>query len=235
MDPLWQLYQSLMGDETVGMVGPQLRYGDGEWQNSRRRLPTPLTGFWESTWLGQLWPNNPWARAYHMLDWPSAVAHDVDWLTGAAMFARRSALDAVCKPADTGPFDERFFMYSEELDLCHRLRLGGWRIVYDPTVLVLHYEGRSSEQVVAARHIRFNSSKVYYYQKYFGRGWALVLRRYLLLEFRLQLLIEWLKLQLGHHPALRRARIAAYQQVLQSQLSPVQWAPAAHGAKQQIR
>lgn len=222
VNPLWQLYQTLLRDETIGMVGPQLRYGDGDWQNSRRRLPTPLTGFWESTWLGRLWPNNPWVRAYHMLDWPATVAHDVEWLTGAAMLVRRSALESVCKQEDTGPFDERFFMYSEELDLCHRLRLAGWRIVYDPAALVLHYEGRSSEQVVAARHIRFNRSKVYYYQKYFGRGWAFVLRRYLLLEFRLQLLIEWLKLQLGYNPTLRRARIAAYQQVLQSQLTTAQ-------------
>ncbi|MBX3010662.1 MAG: glycosyltransferase family 2 protein [Caldilineaceae bacterium] len=220
-DTLWQLYQTLMGDDQLGMVGPQLRYGDGTWQNNRRRLPTPLTGFWESTWLGRLWPHNPWARAYHMQDQAAATAHDVDWLMGSAMFARRAALEAIQTAGDPGPFDEAFFMYSEELDLCHRLRLAGWRIVYDPAALVMHYEGRSSEQVVAARHIRFNTSKVHYYEKYFGRRWAWLLRQYLLSEYRLQWLIEWLKLKLGHKAPLRKERIAVYQQVLQSRFLSV--------------
>lgn len=72
--------------------------------------------------------------------------------------------------------------------------------------------------MVAARHIRFNTSKVHYYEKYFGSGWATLLHHYLLFEFRLQLLLEWLKLQVGHKPALRRTRLAAYRQVLSSRL-----------------
>lgn len=215
---LWLLYQTLTSDDTIGMVGPRLHYGDGSWQNNRRRLPTRLTGFWESTWLGQLWPNNPWARRYHMRDESATARHAVEWIMGSAMLARRAALEAARQAGDKGPFDEAFFMYSEETDLCHRLRRAGWRIVYEPAALILHYEGRSSEQVVAARHIRFNTSKVHYYEKYFGRGWATLLRHYLLFEFRLQLLLEWLKLQVGHKPALRRTRLAAYRQVLSSRL-----------------
>ena len=134
------------------------------------------------------------------------------------MLARRDALEAARQAGDKGPFDEAFFMYSEETDLCHRLRRAGWRIVYEPAALILHYEGRSSEQAVAARHIRFNTSKVRYYEKYFGQGWAILLRHYLLFEFRLQLLLEWLKLQVGHKPDLRRARLAAYRQVIASRL-----------------
>lgn len=220
LNALWLLYQTLTREDTIGLVGPQLRYGDGSWQNNRRRLPTRLTGFWESTWLGQLWPNNPWAWRYHMRDCPATARHEVEWMMGSAMMARRVALEAARTPGDKGPFDEAFFMYSEETDLCHRLRQAGWRIVYEPAALVLHYEGRSSEQVVAARHIRFNTSKVHYYEKYFGKGWATLLRHYLLFEFRLQILIERLKLQVGHKPELRRARLAAYRQVLDSHLVP---------------
>ena len=127
-------------------------------------------------------------------------------------------IESILQAGDNGPFDEAFFMYSEELDLCHRLRLAGWRIVYEPTALILHYEGRSSEQAVATRHIRFNTSKVRYYEKYFGRGWGWALRHYLLFEFRIQLLSEEIKLRLGHKSALRRERIAVYQAVLHSQL-----------------
>ncbi|MEZ4863793.1 MAG: glycosyltransferase family 2 protein [Caldilineaceae bacterium] len=211
---LWVLYQTLLNDPALGLVGPRLQYGDGEWQNSRRHFPERLTGFWESTWLGRAWPNNRWARHYQMADWPAAFAHDVDWLTGAAMFARRAALESIRTQNSPGPFDEHFFMYSEELDLCRRLRLQGWRIRYEPATTITHYEGRSSEQVVAARHIRFNTSKVRYYQKYFGQGWAEALRIYLLLEYCLQILLEGGKLLLRQRPELRRQRIATYRQVL---------------------
>lgn len=211
---LWTLYQAIQADETIGVIGPQLRYSDGSLQSSRRRFPTRLTGFFESTWLGRLWPGNPWRRRYHLADWPATIRQDVDWVTGAALLVRREALEMV------GPFDEDFFMYSEELDLCRRIKAAGWRIVYEPAAIVIHYEGRSSQQVVTDRHIHFNRSKVRYYQKYFGPLWAELLRRYLLWEFRLQMGLEQLKGALGHKRALRRARVAAYRAVIADALRP---------------
>ena len=77
-------------------------------------------------------------------------------------------------------------MYSEEVDLCRRLKGAGWRVIYVPEARVVHYEGRSSDQAVAARHIHFNRSKIRYATLYFGPRWAEVLRRYLLWEFRRQ-------------------------------------------------
>ena len=156
-------------------------------------------------------------RRLHLADWDVNYRHDVDWVVGAAMLCRRAALEAVRTPA--GPFDERFFMYSEELDLCRRLKGEGWRVLYVPEAVVIHYEGKSSEQASAARHIYFNTSKVAYYDKWFGRPWPQLLRRYLLLEFRTQLWIERAKLLLGHKRELRRQRIDAYRQVIASGLS----------------
>ena len=231
---LWELYAAIAGEDTAGadtagavgqtgMAGPQLRYADNLWQNSRRAFPTRLTGFMESTWLGRMWPRNPWARRLYMEDWPNSFAHDVDWLVGAAMMARRSALEQVRMPEYEGPFDEGFFMYSEEMDLCRRLKDAGWRIVYEPQAVVVHYEGRSSEQVVAARHMHFNTSKVRYYEKVFGRRWAETLRHYLLFEYRWQLWLERAKWLIGHKRPLRRQRVEAYKQVLTSGLQPAGW------------
>lgn len=217
-DGLWQLFETIVREPDVAMVGPRLRYADGMIQNNRRRFPTPLTGFFESTWLAQSWPANPWVVRMHMLDWPDEVRHDVDWLVGAAMLVRRRALEDICTASEPCPFDERFFMYSEELDLCKRLKDAGWRIVYTPVTTVTHYEGRSSGQVPAARHIHFNTSKVRYYHKYFGPRWAELLRRYLLLEFRWQVLVERIKRMLGHKRTLRTTRIDTYQAVLDSDL-----------------
>ena len=78
--------------------------------------------------------------------------------------------------------------------------------------------GRSSGQVSARRHILFNRSKVRYMRKWHGPMWAALLRRYLLLEFRLQIISESFKAFLGHKRALRRDRVAAYRDVLKSGL-----------------
>ncbi len=209
---LWALYNGINEDETIGAIGPQLRYTDGALQSSRRRFPSPLSGFFESTWLEQLWPRNPWTRSYHLADWPAETRQDVDWLVGAALLVRGEALAAV------GGFDPQFFMYSEETDLCRRIRRAGWRVVYDPAAIVIHAEGRSSGQVSARRHILFNRSKVRYARKWHGPIWAELLRRYLLLEFRLQIASESVKALLGHKRELRRDRVAAYRDVLKSGL-----------------
>ena len=209
---LWALYNGINEDETIGAIGPQLRYTDGALQSNRRRFPGPLTGFFESTWLEQLLPRNPWTRSYHLANWPADSRQDVDWLVGAALLVRGDVLAAL------GGFDPQFFMYSEETDLCRRIKHAGWRVVYDPAAIVIHAEGRSSGQISAQRHILFNRSKVRYARKWHGPLWAELLRRYLLLEFRLQLASESVKAFLGHKRDLRRDRIAAYRDVLKSGL-----------------
>jgi len=216
-DSLWQLFHAVDGDGSVGGAGPRLRYGDGSAQSSRRRFPTRLTPFFESTWLGQLWPRNPWARRYHLADWPDTFRQEVDWLVGAALLMRREALEAV-KLGDGEVFDEGFFMYSEEMDLCRRVKGAGWRMIFVPEATVIHYEGRSSGQVTAARHVHFNTSKVRYVRKVHGALAAEILRRYLLWEYRVQILIEGIKLGLGSQREMRRARIGAYRDVLGSGL-----------------
>jgi GT2 family glycosyltransferase len=217
-DSLWTLYQAVAADPSVVLAGPQLRYADNSLQSSRRRFPDRLTFFMESTWLGRLWPENPWTERLHFADWPGDYRQDVDWVVGAAMLARRDALEAVRLPQYAGPFDEGYFMYSEELDLCRRLKDAEGRIIYVPDARVIHYEGRSSEQAIAIRHIHFNRSKVRYAAKYFGPAWAELLRRYLLLEFRVQMGLERAKWLIGHKRALREPRIAAYREVLTSGL-----------------
>lgn len=217
-DSLDILFNAVASDETVAVAGPALHYADNSPQSSRRRFPTPITGFVESTWLGRMWPNNRWARRYRWDDWPVDYAHDVDWVVGAAMLCRRAALEEVIEGDARGPFDEGFFMYAEEMDLCRRVKARGGRVLYVPSAHVVHYEGRSSEQAVAARHVHFNMSKVRYWRKWFGPRWSEALRRYLLLEYRVQIGIERAKWLLGSKRALRKQRIAAYREVIASGL-----------------
>lgn len=198
----------------VGVVSPQLRYPDGSLQSSRRRFPNLATAFWESTLLHQWFPDNRFARHYHMADRPADATQAVDWAVGAALMMRRSAWQQV------GPLDEGYFMYFEELDWCRRCRALGWEIHYLPAACIIHHEGKSSEQIPAARAIRFQCSKIRYFSRYHGRAWGELLRAFLLLGYGLQLAEETCKWLLGHRRPLRRQRMASYWQVLRSRLRP---------------
>ncbi|NJN82637.1 MAG: glycosyltransferase [Caldilineaceae bacterium] len=74
-ESLWLLFAALADEEEVAMVGPQLRYADGSWQNNRRRFGRPPTGFAESTWLGKVPLVARQMGWYYMLDWPASFAH----------------------------------------------------------------------------------------------------------------------------------------------------------------
>lgn len=204
----------------AGVVGPQLRYADGTIQSSRRRFPTLATALFESTWLQPLAPARLLDR-YTLRDQPDHATGDADWLVGAALLVRQSVYAAV------GGLDDRtFFMYSEELDWCRRIRsqpIPGqpgrtWRVVYHPAAVVIHHEGQSSGQVSARRMILFNTSKVRYFAKHHSRAQARLIRAALLAMFAEQTLVEGVKWLLGHRRSLRAERIRAYRAVLKSGL-----------------
>lgn len=196
----------------VGALGPKLLFPDGHIQSSRRRFPTLATAFLESTILQQWFPHNRVLQRYYVQDRSDNEEQDVDWVTGACLLIRRQAWEHV------GPLDEGFFMYSEELDWCRRLKKAGWRVAYIPWAEIIHHEGQSSSQVVPARHIYFQSSKVRYFRKHHGLLAGELLRFFLLATYVYQLLMESLKWLVGHKRPLRRERIIAYLQVLRSGL-----------------
>jgi N-acetylglucosaminyl-diphospho-decaprenol L-rhamnosyltransferase len=198
----------------AGVVGPQLLDPDGSTQSSRRRFPTLATALVESTVVQEWWPDNRILRRYYLLDTPASPGEPqaVDWVVGACLLVRRAAYEQV------GELDEGFFMYSEELDWCRRIKAAGWEVLYLPTARVIHHEGKSSEQVVPARHIHFQSSKVRYFRKHHGKRQAELLRGFLLLTYVYQAAREGLKWLLGHKRPLRAERLRAYRQVLRSGL-----------------
>ncbi|MEM7033161.1 MAG: glycosyltransferase family 2 protein [Chloroflexota bacterium] len=211
-DTLAHLLKYLQEHPKVAAIGPKMLYGDGTAQSSRRRFPTIASLFWESTLLEQWFPQNKTAQFYKFVDQPDTVAMPVDWLVGAALFIRREIWDSV------GPLDEAMFMYFEETDWCHRCVQLGWQIHYVPQAVLTHYEGQSSQQVVADRTIRFQRSKIRYAAKWIGPQVAWLVRLFLLATFAYQWLEETAKWVLGHKRALRRERMTAYWQVIRSGL-----------------
>lgn len=210
-DALGTMMAYMESHPRAGALGPQLMNPDGTTQSSRRRFPTMATAFLESTVLQPWFQGSGILKRYYLLDRPDDETQPVDWVVGAALLIRREALHQV------SPLDEEFFMYSEELEWCYRLKAQGWEVVYLPTAQVVHQEGRSSEQVLAARHIHFQRSKVLFFKKYYGwRGE--VLRWFILSTYLYLLVLEGFKWLVGHKRPLRRERVAAYWQVLRSGL-----------------
>lgn len=212
-DALEQMVAYLDEHPTVGAVGPQLRYPDGSVQSSRRRFPRLATAFFEGTPFSMRWfPDNRFKRAYRMADRPEDEIQSVDWLVGAALMIRREAWQEV------GPLDDQFFMYSEELDWCHRCRDAGWEIHYLPQAQVIHHHTGSTRQIGATKWIRAYRSRILYFRKYFGAGWATAIRLFLLMNFAWLLCEQAAKWALGRRYEARRQRMRAYWQVLKSGL-----------------
>ena len=133
----------------VAAVGPRVDNPDGSWYPSARAFPS-LGDALGHAFLHYVRPGNRFSRRYKLLDWDHDEARDVDWVSGTCMLVRRDAFEAI------GGFDEAYFMYVEDVDLCWRLRAAGHRVRYDPAGRVIHVIGASSElapyRMIVAHH-----------------------------------------------------------------------------------
>jgi N-acetylglucosaminyl-diphospho-decaprenol L-rhamnosyltransferase len=132
-------------DQSVGVVGPAMRNLDGSVYPSARSFPRFIDAVGHA-FVGLVTPNNPWSRRY-------LRPGQVEWVSGSAMLLRRDALDG---PRGIGGFDEDYFMYVEDVDLCWRLAKAGWKVAYEPQAQITHHIGGSSERratrMVVAHH-----------------------------------------------------------------------------------
>lgn len=125
----------------AGIVGPRMEKPDGTLDLAcRRAFPTPLNALFKLTGLARLFPRHPLIARYNLTHLRADHTTEVDSVMGAYMLVRGTAL------GQAGLFDERFFMYGEDLDLAYRIKARGWRVFYDPAVTVLHLKGASSRK-----------------------------------------------------------------------------------------
>jgi GT2 family glycosyltransferase len=162
------LEAELTRNDGCAIVGPRILDPDGSVQGSARGDPDMWTGlFGRSTWLRRVWPSLPMARRHVVTEaaidsgQPSVV---VDWVSGACMLARREALEAV------NGFDERYFLYWEDADLCRRLRGRGWHVRYVPGARAVHRVGHSSRTARASAIRAFHRSAYLYYATHVAPG-----------------------------------------------------------------
>lgn len=142
----------------VGAVGARLLNDDGSLQQSCYPAPTLPGELARMFHIDALVPFG----VYWMERWPVTQPRDVDVIQGACLMLRRKVLDAV------GLLDEGYFMYSEEVDLCTRVRRGGWRLFWVPSAQVIHYGGQSSKQAATPMFVQLYASKILYFRTYYG-------------------------------------------------------------------
>ena len=178
-DALAALRNALETSPRHAIAGPDLRFPDGRPQPSRRRFPNLATLLVESTplqWRGcgidgsPGWPLiEPVIRRYQCADLAD-VPGTVDWISGACLLTRVTALAAV------GGFDPAFFLYFEETDLAHRLRKSGWTCTYTPEARVFHHRSQSADQNIGARDRHYYASKMTYAARTLGTPLATLVR-----------------------------------------------------------
>ena len=151
------------GRPDIALLGPVIRNPDGTIYESGRAFPGVLQAVGHA-FLGPFAPGNRFTRAYRQTSWDRSTARQVDWVSGAAMLIRRSAFEQV------GAFDEAFWLYGEELDLCTRLRDAGWMVLATPELEVVH-EGGVSTGRSRRTHLIHSQSIYRYYRKHRATGW----------------------------------------------------------------
>ena len=132
------LWEYLRDHRNVAIVFPKLRNIDGSLQYSCRTFYTIPVVLLRRTGLGKLFPNSRIIRDHLMMNWDHSSPREVDWALGASMMVRKSAV------ANGKPFDERFFLYFEDVDLCYRTKMAGWNVIYYPKAEMVHHHVRHS-------------------------------------------------------------------------------------------
>lgn len=160
----------------TGAASCKLLHEDGSLQRSCQSFPTVATELWQCLYLDKLFPESRVFGKYMMTYWRMDDFREVDVVMGACMLLRRKALD------ETGLFDENFFMYSEEVDLCYRLKKAGWKVRYVPEIQATHIWGGSSRQVPFETMVRLYKSRVQFFRKHYGVMAAVLLKLVLYFE-----------------------------------------------------
>ena len=158
------LSAALESDPTLGVVGPCILEPDGSVYPSARRFPSLIDAGMHAI-LGMFFPNNKFTRNYRMQDGESlehSSPREVDWVSGAFFMARREAIEEI------GGFDEGYFMYGEDVDLCWRIHQAGYGVAYIPEAVVTHERAYSTKKHPYRMLIEHHRSTIRFASRRYG-------------------------------------------------------------------
>lgn len=177
-DAIKQLLEEMRADPRVGALGPALLREPGVFQVSFGRKVDFFSEVLQKCLL------NPY---YRIMLKRRPKKRDVGWLSGACLLTRRNILNEV------GLFDENFFLYFEDIDLCFRIKKSGWKLAYFPQAKVFHRGGVTTAPLKFSSRMEYRKSQLYFYQKHNSKISLFLLRLYLWSNFGLLYFWGWLK------------------------------------------
>lgn len=154
------LVEQMAARPDLAVLGPRLLNRDESLQKSCYRFPGPMRSVCENLLLTAMWPNNRLVGDYR--GWGHDGDRDVEFVIGACLLVRRSAIDSV------GSFDEAFFFYGEEADWCRRFRQAGWKIAFTSAAEVYHLNGASGAVQRRAVFDEFHRAQERFVRKHHG-------------------------------------------------------------------
>lgn len=174
-DTLQQCVAFMDEHPDAGALGIRMINGSGEYlRESKRGLPTPMASLFKLTGLADRFQTNSWLSGYYAGDLDEHVTQPVEILAGAFMLVRKMVLDMV------GSFDERFFMFGEDIDLSYRIRKAGWVNYYFADRSIVHFKGQSTDRGDEAYRRHFFGAMQLFVEKHYtglaGRGYARLLK-----------------------------------------------------------
>ena len=177
-DTLDVLVEFMDTHREVGAAGCRILNPDGSFaRESRRTFPSADVAFYRLTGLSRLFPKSKRFGRYNLTYLPEDQTSEVDALSGSCMMIRSNALvqNADGSGSGSGPFDEAFFMYGEDLDLCFRIQKAGWKIFYVPRTQIIHYKGESTKKG-ELRYVRhFYGAMLLFLEKHLDTGRSRIL------------------------------------------------------------
>lgn len=148
----------------AGIAGGKVLEDDGSLQPAcRRGIPTPWVAFCRLTGLGRLFPHSPLFARYNMTYLDENEENEVEALSGSFMMLRREVVERL------GGFDEDFFLYAEDIDICYRARLNGWKVCYTPRAVIVHSKGISASSNPRLAVYEFYNTMWTFHRKHFKK------------------------------------------------------------------
>ena len=170
-DTLRVLFAHMESHLQTGACGCKILNPDGSFADeSRRTVPTPWTALGKVLGLSNLFPKSKFFAGYYMNWLDENTPSSVPVISGSFMFFRTDVL------IELGGFDEQFFMYGEDVDLCYRLTQSGRNIDYVPQTSIIHYKGESTKKDNIDYIIIFNKAMYQFFEKHYSYSYTLLFR-----------------------------------------------------------
>ena len=158
---IYSMYKYYCSHKETGVLGPKVVNPEGSLQYSCRRYPTLWTGLFNRySILSRLFPENRFTSQYLMRDFDHNEIRQVDWLSGCCLMVSKNTFE------NSHGFDENYFLFNEDVDLCRTIKQAGKEVIYFPEATIIHQVSTSNSKTTARVIIQRHFGMMHYFKKH---------------------------------------------------------------------